>query len=53
MDKSKNLFSDTVNKVKPVLEATCIKRPPALTLSQMTNFRLIQTQKICRQQFLM
>ena len=39
------------NTVKPVLETTCIKRPPTLTLSQTTNFRLFQTERLCRRQF--
>ena len=51
------------NTLKPVLETTCIKQStalrdhrydtnPLLTLSQTTNFRLFQTEKVCRRTIL-
>ena len=34
-----------------LLETTSIKRPSGLTLSQTTNFRLFQTENVCKLQF--
>ena len=43
--------NDTQSQMRDVIEFEAELAEVSLTLSQMTNFRLFQTERVCRQQF--